>query len=133
MRPVCSSSPERKGGYGGKPWVSLCSFIGPRLRFSFAERSEAPRPGYGGKPWKVSLCSWAARPEPKVSAALIPKSEGACLDALARRGISRRGRIVGRAVRRDARGLACIRVVDLVHERCVPRHLREVIPLVRRV
>jgi type II secretory pathway pseudopilin PulG len=26
--------------------------------------------GNGGKPWKVSLCSWAARPEPKASAAL---------------------------------------------------------------
>ena len=25
--------------------------------------------GFGGKPWKVSLCSWAARPEPKASAA----------------------------------------------------------------
>ena len=25
--------------------------------------------GYGGKPWKVALCSWAAEPEPKASAA----------------------------------------------------------------
>ena len=28
----------RKGGNGGKPWVSLCSFAGPRLRRQAAER-----------------------------------------------------------------------------------------------
>src|SRR6188472_159308 len=46
-----------KGGYGGRRVV------------------EWGKGGYGGKPWKVSLCSWAARPEPKASDAPSARGE----------------------------------------------------------
>src|SRR5262245_2587703 len=63
----------------------------------------------------------------------IEEGKGPCLDAFPRRRPRRRRRIVERAVRSEARRLARVGVIDLEDERLVPRHLREVVPLVRRV
>src|SRR5262245_23226503 len=62
--------------------------------------------------------------------ALIPEREGARLDALARRGVRRRVRIIERRMRVEARRHALVGVEYLEHHRLVALHAREVEPLV---
>src|SRR5687768_8032998 len=75
-----------------------------------------------------SLARFAPRPLPS-----IEESESPGFDAFARLRVRRRARIVERAVRGEARGHAGVGIEDLEHEGFVARHLREVVPHVRRI
>src|SRR4051812_38969583 len=63
----------------------------------------------------------------------VEEREGTGFNAFTRRGIGRRVRIVERAVRGEARGLARVGIENLEHERFVAIHLREPEPAMTRI
>src|SRR6476619_955253 len=89
--------PPRKGGYGGKPWVSLCSVEqrGPSRRRALLPSERCSHQGravtegnHGSGAVGVPLFRRAARPEPEASAAplllpLQPAFRLHCLDGFA--------------------------------------------------